>query len=166
MTRKEIHEFLANTKVYVNGKSKEIQEKLFSFGWSWPGCTKTKYEGEPFLFIHEYLSLTHGCDMLDFTKNAHREISAEEILSLELTEPAYRPFKTQEECWNEMLKHEPFAFLSSANEYDWFSICRVFEEEGIPKITFASNPYSDYDMTKVFDTFQFADGTPFGIKEE
>lgn len=82
------------------------------------------------------------------------------------TEPKYRPFKSQEECWNEMLKHQPFAFLSSANEYDWFSICRVFEEEGIPKITFASNPYSDYDMTKVFDTFQFADGTPFGIKEE
>ena len=81
-------------------------------------------------------------------------------------EPKYRPFETQEECWNEMLKHQPFAFLSSANEYDCFSICRVFEEEGIPKITFASNPYSDYDMTKVFDTFQFADGTPFGIKEE
>ena len=81
-------------------------------------------------------------------------------------EDTYRPFKTQEECWNEMLKHQPFAFLSSANEYDWFSICRVFEEEGIPKITFASNPYSNYDMTKVFDTFQFADGTPFGIKEE
>lgn len=81
-------------------------------------------------------------------------------------EPKYRPFKSQEECWNEMLKHQPFAFLSGANEYDWFSICRVFEEEGIPKITFASNPYSDYDMTKVFDTFQFADGTPFGIKEE
>ena len=81
-------------------------------------------------------------------------------------EPKYRPFRTQEECWNEMLKHQPFAFLSSANEYDWFSICRVFEEEGIPKITFASNPYSDYDMAKVFDTFQFADGTPFGIMEE
>ena len=81
-------------------------------------------------------------------------------------EPKYRPFKTQEECWNEMLKHQPFAFLSSANEYDWFSICRVFEEEGIPKITFASNPYSNYDMTKVFDTFQFADGKPFGIREE
>ena len=80
--------------------------------------------------------------------------------------PKYGPFKSQEECWNEMLKHQPFAFLSSANEYDWFSICRVFEEEGIPKITFASNPYSDYDMAKVFDTFQFADGTPFGIMEE
>ena len=81
-------------------------------------------------------------------------------------ESQYRPFKSQEESWNEMLKHQPFGFLSSADEYDWFSICRVFEEEGISKITFASNPYSDYDMTKVFDTFQFADGTPFGIKEE
>ena len=78
----------------------------------------------------------------------------------------YRPFETKEECWNEMLKHQPFGFLSIADKHDYFSICRVFEEEGIPKITFASNPYSDYDMTKVFDTFQFADGTPFGIKEE
>ena len=23
-------------------------------------------------------------------------------------EPAYRPFKDAEECWNEMLKHQPF----------------------------------------------------------
>ena len=81
-------------------------------------------------------------------------------------EPKYRPFKTQEECWNEMLKHQPFGFVVSKDSIDYSGICRVFEEEGIPKITFASNPYSDYDMTKVFDKFQFADGTPFGIKEE
>ena len=24
------------------------------------------------------------------------------------TKPKYRPFKTQEECWDEMLKHQPF----------------------------------------------------------
>ena len=81
-------------------------------------------------------------------------------------QPKYRPFRTQEECWEEMLKHQPFGFLSITDKHDCFIICRVFEEEGIPKITFASNPYSDYDMIKVFDTFQFADGTPFGIKEE
>ena len=80
--------------------------------------------------------------------------------------PKYRPFKTHEECWNEMLKHQPFSFVVSKDSIDYSGICRVFEEEGIPKITFASNPYSDYDMIKVFDTFQFADGTPFGIKEE
>lgn len=82
------------------------------------------------------------------------------------TEPKYRPFKTAEECWNEMLKHEPFGFLSITDKHDYFSICRVFEEEGEPQITFASNPYSDFDTTKVFDRYQFVDGTPFGIKEE
>ena len=81
-------------------------------------------------------------------------------------EPKYRPFKTAEECWNEMLKHEPFGFLSNTDEPDYFSICRVFEEKGKPKITFASNPYSDFDTTKVFDKYQFADGTPFGVEEE
>lgn len=81
-------------------------------------------------------------------------------------EPKYRPFETIEECWNEMLKHEPFGFLSNTDEPDYFSICRVFEEKGKPKITFASNPYSDFDTTKVFDKYQFVDGTPFGIKEE
>ena len=81
-------------------------------------------------------------------------------------EPKYRPFNTVEECWNEMLKHEPFGFLSNTDEPDYFSICRVFEEKGKPKITFASNPYSDFDTTKVFDKYQFADGTPFGVKEE
>ena len=81
-------------------------------------------------------------------------------------EPKYRPFETVEECWEEMLKHEPFGFLSDTDEHDYFSICRVFEEEGKPKITYASNPYSDFDMIKTFDKYQFADGTPFGVKEE
>ena len=81
-------------------------------------------------------------------------------------EPKYRPFKTAEECWNEMLKHEPFGFLSITDEHDYFSICRVFEEEeGKPKIMFASNPYSDFDMAKAFNRCQFVDGTPFGVKE-
>ena len=26
-------------------------------------------------------------------------------------EPKYRPFKTQEECWQEMLKHQPFGWV-------------------------------------------------------
>ena len=28
-------------------------------------------------------------------------------------EPKYRPFRTQEECWNEMMKHRPFGWLKS-----------------------------------------------------
>ena len=82
-------------------------------------------------------------------------------------EPKYRPFKNQEECWNEMNKHQPFSFVVNKDSVDYFSICRVFKDEkGISRITFISNPYSGWDMEIVFDRFNFADGTPFGIKEK
>ena len=82
-------------------------------------------------------------------------------------ESKYRPFKNQEECWNEMNKHQPFSFVVNKDSVDYFSICRVFKDEkGISRITFISNPYSGWDMEIVFDRFNFADGTPFGIKEE
>lgn len=82
-------------------------------------------------------------------------------------EPKYRPFKTQEECWSEMLKHQPFGFVVSKDSIDYSGICRVFKDEkGISRITFTSNPYSDWDMEIAFYRINFADGTPFGIKEE
>ena len=82
-------------------------------------------------------------------------------------EPKYRPFKSQEECWNEMLKHQPFSFVVNKDSIDYCGICRVFKDEkGISRITFTSNPYSDWDMEIAFDRINFADGTPFGIKEE
>ena len=82
-------------------------------------------------------------------------------------ESQYRPFKNQEECWNEMNKHQPFSFVVNKDSVDYFSICRVFKDEkGISRITFISNPYSGWDMEIVFDRFNFADGTPFGIKEK
>ena len=31
-------------------------------------------------------------------------------------EDTYRPFETKEECWNEMLKHQPFGWLKSKKE--------------------------------------------------
>lgn len=105
------------------------------------------------------------CDIYDWTETEVLHIESNNEYRIK-PEPKYRPFKTAEECWNEMLKHEPFGFLSNTDEPDYFSICRVFEEKGKPKITFASNPYSDFDMIKTFDKYQFADGAPFGIKEE
>ena len=82
-------------------------------------------------------------------------------------EPSYRPFKTHGECWNEMLKHQPFGFVVSKDSIDYSGICRVFKDEkGISRITFTSNPYSDWDMEIAFYRINFADGTPFGIREE
>ena len=152
MTRAEAVEFLANTKVYVNGKSREIQEKLFELGYKWSsGDIEVLYTQKPFLYIYEDMSLAYCSNMEYFSSNEHREISAEEILSLELTETTYRPFKDAKECWNEMLNHEPFGWIKSKNE----NYLNVLE---------SINNAKNYQY--IFDNFTFADGTTFGLKED
>ena len=86
MTKEEIRKFLDNTKVYVNGKSREIQEKLFSFGYSLGTCKTVNFTYKPFLFIHSNGKITYGDNMVNFMQHANKEISAEEILSLEVYE--------------------------------------------------------------------------------
>ena len=109
MTQKEIEEFLAYTKVYVNGKNEEILKKLFQFGYTlFDAKHEYEYNKDPFMYIFPDKTISHGYDMVFFKRDHKKEISAEEILSLELKEPSYRPFKDREECWNEMLKHESF----------------------------------------------------------
>ena len=84
-------------------------------------------------------------------------------------EPKYRPFKTQEECWNEMLKHQPFGWVK--DEYKYVHIVCVHKNE----IEFSPDEddngtlfTSIMDFTSVYEKggYTFADGTPFGIKEE
>ena len=166
MTQKEIDKFLANTKVYVNGKSKEIQEKLFSFGYGWGGRNHTEisYVNEPFLFIYKQ-NITHSNDMHTFIECKHREISADEILSLEITEPSYRPFKTKDECWNEMQKHQPLGWLISKESRNYICVSKVSTS-----ITsnYALIVLKDIELyaDSAFNNYTFLDGTPFGIKEE
>ena len=92
MTIEEIQAFLANTKVYVNGKSKGIQEKLFSFGYRWLGCKdyKIQFTESPFLFMSDNEEITYSDNMNFFKNQKYREITAEEILSLKLTEPTFK----------------------------------------------------------------------------
>ena len=66
-------------------------------------------------------------------------------------EPKYRPFKNQEECWNEMLKHQPFGWTKSIVGIDYSLITDVND---------------DIIYSEAIKEFTFADGTPFGIKEE
>ena len=156
MTRKEAVEFLANTKVYVNGKSKEIQKKLFSLGYERSdGDTNVCYTKSPFLYISSSMTFTMGNDMEHFSERILREISAEEILSLELTETTYRPFNDAEECWNEMLKHHPFGWTKH-KEKQFYENWICVNSNGIDGTSF-------YD---VYKNRTFADGTPFGIKED
>lgn len=119
MTREEINKFLVDTKVYVVGKSEEIQKKLFSLGCKWcAGNTEVDCIEAPFLYIDKNHYLSHGRDMCFFTEHRYREISAEEILSLELTEPSL------EERFNPKVL-QPFDKVlvksSSGNAYCWFA---------------------------------------------
>ena len=64
-------------------------------------------------------------------------------------EAKYRPFKNAEECWQEMLKHQPFGWVKTDSGYE--PIWHVNEGD-------------DFNLT--FKNSTFADGTPYGIKEE
>lgn len=64
-------------------------------------------------------------------------------------EPKYRPFANEEECWQEMQKHQPFGWVKT--------------DEGYEQIWHV-NKGDDFNAT--LKTCTFADGTPFGIKEE
>ena len=83
-------------------------------------------------------------------------------------ESKYRPFKSQEECWNEMLKHQPFGWLKSKKNERHFSIGSVFWDNDFNDVyvTFAYDGMLSRSSKSVFEDFTFADGAPFGIMEE
>lgn len=65
-------------------------------------------------------------------------------------EPKYRPFKDAEECWQEMQKHQPFSWVKYKEENKYTTYCNISD---------------NCDFQADFEDFNFADGTPFGIKE-
>ena len=86
---------LADTKVYVAGKSKEIQEKAFQLGYRWNNKDAMVInENYPFLFFDKDGGILCSNDMDIFkTKVDKREITADYILSLEpKTECPFKPF--------------------------------------------------------------------------
>ena len=64
-------------------------------------------------------------------------------------ETTCRPFKYAEECWEEMQKHQPFGWVKTDSGYE--PLWHV-------------NKGDDFNAT--FKDSTFADGTPYGIKEE
>lgn len=81
-------------------------------------------------------------------------------------ESKYRPFIDNKECWNEMLKHQPFGWVRTMNaKSDYYIIDGVFYSEDLdcPVISMAGE---SYDYKEMLDIYLFADGTPFGIMED
>ena len=73
-------------------------------------------------------------------------------------EPNYRPFKTKEECWEEMHKHPDFGFIREKGTKAIYSISMI-----------GNLYFSTRESEKLGDAlyiYEFMDGEPFGIREE
>ena len=73
-------------------------------------------------------------------------------------EPKYRPFKNAEECWQEMLKHQPFAWVKEKHS-DRYNL--ITEVNGLSIKVKEGCLFADG-----IKYYTFADGTPFGVKVE
>ena len=83
-------------------------------------------------------------------------------------EPKYRPFKSQEECLQEMLKHHPFGWLKSKMNGRFSCIGEVYGSDEFEIVTIALSTSESLSRSSdsVYKEYTFADNSPFGIKEE
>lgn len=76
-------------------------------------------------------------------------------------EPKYRPFANAEECWEEMMKHQPFGWVKFKDTESGYYMITIIAINVVVGLN--DTPFS---YERVFDDYSFADGTPFGIKLE
>ena len=76
-------------------------------------------------------------------------------------EPTYRPFKDAEECWQELLRHQPFGWVKLKDTESGYYMLKGIASQVV--IGFNETPFS---YKRVFEDYTFADGTSFGIKVE
>lgn len=79
-------------------------------------------------------------------------------------EPKYRPFNDAEECWQEMKKHEPFGWVKDKGDGYKVLITKVNDDKNTDYMSINGN--GGWTLDGIMDYYTFADGTPFGIKEE
>ena len=75
------------------------------------------------------------------------------------TKPKYRPFKSKEECWNEMMNHQPFGWVKEISSEMLYLINGISDMSIVIMEDISS-------FKEAMNIYEFKDGTPFGIKEE
>lgn len=77
-------------------------------------------------------------------------------------EPKYRPFKDAKECWQEMQKHQPFGWIKGKEGEHHSLITSIIADEEEVYI----NGISGFVLDEIMEHYTFADGLPFGVKDE
>ena len=77
-------------------------------------------------------------------------------------EPKFRPFANAEECCQEMMKHQPFGWITYRCAF--FHV--IYIEDKLIGYGSACGTILHTKFNDALKEFTFADGLPFGIKEE
>lgn len=77
-------------------------------------------------------------------------------------ESKYRPFNNAKECWQEMQKHQPFGWIKGKEGEHHSLITSIIADEEEVYI----NGISGFVLDEVMEHYTFADGLPFGVKDE
>lgn len=130
MNRNQAKEFYPFLQAFAEGRVIECRTKPSALSKSWQD-------------MNEWTEMTE----IEFWNNTEYRVKPE---------PKYRPFKDAKECWQEMLKHQPFGWVVGRRDGVMYLI-RCLEYVSV----YTSIQYSFKDA---FDKFAFADLVPFGVK--
>ena len=137
MTREEAKVLLPIIQAYAEGKVIECRTKPSVLSKSWQD-------------MNEWTEMKE----IEFYKNIEYRIKPE---------LKYHPFKDAEECWQEMLKHQPFGVVKD-KYFANYQTHRAFTCLVTNGCHFRG--YEDETFENSFKNLLFADGTPFGVKVE
>lgn len=108
MTRKQAVELLKNRKVHVKDEheSEAVQGKLFEVGFKWIINSTMILPTGPYLYFDENMTMEHGTKEKFFYRHSAIEISAEEILSIEIVEQPEEPEQQEDHDLWEQRRYE------------------------------------------------------------
>lgn len=136
MNRKEAAELLPIIRAFLEGRTIERKTRSWELNKGWHDVTQWE-ETEELIFRDTFVYRIKP-------------------------EPKYRPFANAEECLQEMMKHQPFGWITSQGAFFYI----IYIEDKLFGYGSACGTILHSKFNDVLKRFTFADGTPFGIKEE
>lgn len=76
----------------------------------------------------------------------------------------YRPFLSAEDCFEEMKKHKPFGWVKDHIGYTQITAVSDSDDRRVKIICHIDD--QDLDEKMIAGSYTFADGEPFGVKED
>ena len=134
MTKEEAKQFYPILQAFAEGKAIECRTKL---------CTISTSIQNKWTEMKE----------IGFWNNTEYRIKPE---------PKYRPFSNAEECLVEMLKHQPFGWITYRCAF--FHV--IYIEDKLIGYGSACGTILHTKFNDALEQFKFSDGLPFGVKIE